>query len=599
MGIELMRSSMMRVSPIRASIGLALTLLVTTTACAYHDDRPGTVHLADPGACVAVDVAATPDTAPLLEHAASNFNGSADARARDGACTFVRVHSVDSPVALRQLEHGWPDSAELGPAPTLWVPGSTTWGELLNARLARSHRRAIAPNGAPFARSPLVVAMPAVMARALDYPRRPIAWTDLERLARDPRGWAAYGHREWGPFRIGKGNPNWSTTGLDEVVAVDASPSAAADAPVLESAVRYYGDTTAGYFENWRRIAAKSRARALTYLSAAITDERAVVAYNSGHQPDDVALTGAATRPALPLVAVYPEATIESDNPLIVLDAPWTTPAARQGARLFATFARGRATQQAVAAAGYRPVRGPVRADLLDAANGVDASARPTAVAPASPAMIEQALTRWQAARRHARVLFVFDESASMGDAADPTLDHGPTKLALARVALSSALPELAPGDEIGLRVFSTDLGPRANPAATKWRDVVPMGPLSQRRAALSRTIAALQPRKGSPLYVATHDAFDAVAARADTRAIDAVVVLTDGYDEDDNGISKDALLASLATKPDVSVFTVAFGGGADFDTLQKIADATDARVFDAREPKDLADLLPRALAGL
>ena len=288
----------------------------------------------------------------------------------------VRVQPVDSPVALRELAGNWPDATRLGPAPVAWVPGSTMWGELLNARLADRHRPPMAPNGTPFARSPLVVALPEDMAGALGASHRPIAWTDLEQLARDPRGWGAYGHPEWGAFRLGKGNPRWSTTGLDATVAIDASPGSAPGARHLEQSVVYYSDSTLPYFANWARLGKISPAQARRYLSAAITDERSVVAYNTGHAQDDEFVTGHATRPAVPLAAVYPnDATIESDNPIIVLDAPWSSPTASAGAQMFTSFALQRATQAKVAAAGFRPGSGALRADLLSRANGVDPTA--------------------------------------------------------------------------------------------------------------------------------------------------------------------------------------------------------------------------------
>jgi hypothetical protein len=111
---------------------------VIATACAYHDDTAA-VHLTDPGKCVPVDVAAGSDTAKLLEDAAARFNGSAAARLRDDTCVVVRVQPVDSPVALRELVGNWPDTDQLGPAPVAWVPGSTMWGELLNAQLANQY----------------------------------------------------------------------------------------------------------------------------------------------------------------------------------------------------------------------------------------------------------------------------------------------------------------------------------------------------------------------------------------------------------------------------------------------------------------------------
>ena len=105
------------------------------------------VPLDDPGRCVPVDIAATAETAALLADTASHFNGSSFARLPGGGCAFVRVETVDSPIAMRELTDNWPDSARLGPAPVAWVPGSTMWGELLNARLTDQHRRPMAKRG--------------------------------------------------------------------------------------------------------------------------------------------------------------------------------------------------------------------------------------------------------------------------------------------------------------------------------------------------------------------------------------------------------------------------------------------------------------------
>ena len=42
------------------------------------------------------------------------------------------------------------------------------------------------------------------MAEALGYPAQPVGWGDLAALAREPAGWAARGHPEWGQLRLGK-----------------------------------------------------------------------------------------------------------------------------------------------------------------------------------------------------------------------------------------------------------------------------------------------------------------------------------------------------------------------------------------------------------
>jgi Ca-activated chloride channel family protein len=570
----------------------ALTLVAA--ACGYTKPTPG-VHLANPGNCVPVDIAASPVTASLLNGAAAHFNGSHAAELTGGGCAFVRIETVDAPVALRELAGNWPDTVRLGPAPAAWVPGSTMWGQLLDARTGAKSEKPIAPDGVPFAVTPLVVAMPAPMAQALGYPHRAVSWSELAQLARDPRGWGAYGHSEWGPFRLGKANPNWSTAGLDQTIAADVSgPASRTAATSLEHSVIYYADTTQTYFDNWRRLAATSTKTALTYLSAAITDERSVVAYNRGHLQSDVALsTRGPAKVALPLVAVYPtDPTIESDNPVIVLDEPWSSAAKRAGARAFTKYLLEPATQATVVAAGYRPAHGTVRGAVPGAADGVDPTARPAAVAPGSPLVIEQALDRWQTDRRPANLLVLFDVSESMRDAAG---DGTATKMALAKTVLPTALDELAPRDDVGLRVFTTKL---KNPASPNWLDVVPSGPLATRRPALTKAIAALAPEQGSPLYAATRDAYDAVARTIKASRINGVVVVTDGYNEDDHDTDLGALLTHLARNPTVRVFTVAYGSDSDFTTLRRIAQATNAGIYNARNAVDLVEALPRALGN-
>ena len=167
--------------------------------------------------------------------------------------------------------------------------------------------------------TPLVIAMPKPMAEALGYPDKPIGFADIAELAKDPQGWAEFGHPEWGPFRLGKTNPNFSTSGLNFTVAEyyaatgktegltseDLSqPDVEQFATDVESAVVHYGDTTLTFLNNWYR--ADARGTALTYASAVAVEEKSVLDYNSGN-PDGVLAPGEVPRPPkVPLVAIYP-----------------------------------------------------------------------------------------------------------------------------------------------------------------------------------------------------------------------------------------------------------------------------------------------------
>jgi Ca-activated chloride channel homolog len=62
--------------------------------------------------------------------------------------------------------------------------------------------------------SPVVIAIWKPMAEALGWPDKPIGWADVLKLARDPKGWEALGHPEWGSFKFGHTHPEYSNSGL-------------------------------------------------------------------------------------------------------------------------------------------------------------------------------------------------------------------------------------------------------------------------------------------------------------------------------------------------------------------------------------------------
>ena len=100
--------------------------------------------------------------------------------------------------------------------PVVWSPASSLWGRLLNFEADRE----IAPReNEPIVRTPLVIAMWEPMARALGWPEKRVGFDDILRLARDERGWAAFGRPEFGPFKLVHTNPDFSTSGLSAVVA--------------------------------------------------------------------------------------------------------------------------------------------------------------------------------------------------------------------------------------------------------------------------------------------------------------------------------------------------------------------------------------------
>ena len=105
-------------------------------------------------------------------------------------------------------------------------------------------------------------------------------------------------------------------------------------------------------------------------------------------------------------------------------------------------------------------------------------------------------------------MLLVLDISGSMGD---PGGD-GRTKLDLAQEAAVSALDEFKDTDEVGLWVFSTDLG-GSDPNV---RELLPLAPIGEQRDALEEEIMLQFPTNGTPLYDATQQAYEAMVSTYD-----------------------------------------------------------------------------------
>jgi Ca-activated chloride channel family protein len=551
--------------------------------------------------CTTVDMAVSPEKVSLLTELAATFNKTKP----NGRCVDVRVARKSSGAAAQLLTDDWPDPEANGPQPVVWSPAASSWGAVVNQRRADAGRNAIAPADAKaFMLTPLVIAMPRPMATALGWPTTALGYSDLLALAQDPGGWASKGHPEWGPFRLGKTNPNFSTSALSATIAQyyaaagkvrDLSLEDVNNPEVekvqrgVESAVVHYGDTTLTFLNNLYR--ADSRGTGLTYVSAVAVEEKSVIDYNRG-DPDGILDPGEKPRPPrVPLVAIYPkEGTLFSDNPFFVLDAPWVSTQQKEAARAFEAFVQEPANQRKVLNFGFRPGNPTVPlAQPIVAANGVDPNQPQTTLGVPAPPVLVKLVEKWGELRKGARVLLVMDVSGSMGDEGG----NGETKLDLAKRAAISALDEFKSDDLVGLRVFSTQLRTQA---PTDYVDLVPVGPISSTREQLISKIGDLTPTNGTPLYTAAGAAYDDMKKEFDPARINAVLLLTDGQNEDPRNEDLDGLVRRLrsgsegaaAGTSSVRIFTIAYGADSDLPVLKRLAEATNGASYDAKDPKTI-----------
>ena len=607
--------------PIRRT---AAILLVTAMAAAGCSDDSGSDRgfdengnpVVDPGDCLVVDAAVSSEKIELLSQLAADFSGSDLAETDDGECIAVIVQSKASGGAAQLLDTGWDEGSE-GPRPVIWSPASSAWGTVLNQRYETSSREPIANDATPFMLTPLVIAMPRPMAEALGWPDESLGWSDVLGLARSDQGWADFGHPEWGPFRLGKTNPNFSTSGLSALIAqtyaaADKTSGLSAEdlrkpevigyGKDVESAVVHYGDTTLTFLNNWYR--ADQRGNPYAYVSAAAVEEKSVIDYNRGN-PDGVLDQGEEARPPrVPLVSIYPEeGTLYSDNPLIVLDAEWVSEEEKAAAAKFVEYVQLPENQEKVLEFGFRPGNPDVPVGApIDASNGVDPTQPQTLLEVPEPAVTVAVLDAWGAQRKSARVTLVVDVSGSMGQPGDE--QTGETKLDLAKRAAIEALDEFKDDDEVGLRIFSTDL----DDSGASFLDLVTAARVGDVRENLANRIRDLVPLNGTPLYEVAISTYQQLTDDYDPERINAMVLLSDGQNDDgnssDDGQQLETLLSRLsdsaegATSRPVRVFTIGYGADADLDILRRIADASNGAVYDASDPRSITKVFTAVVSN-
>jgi Ca-activated chloride channel family protein len=485
----------------------------------------------------------SPEKEALVKSLVERFN-------REDHGIFVDAKNVSSGEAETKIAAG-------RLKPDAWSPASSLWGRLLN----HDADQPWAPKDNPsLMRTPLVIAMWEPLARTLGWPRKEIGFADILRLALDDRGWAAYGKPQYGHFKLGHTNPDFSTSGLSAVAAeyyatagkkeglteADVTrPAVRSKIRAIERSIVHYGDTTLFFADQMLKDGA-------AYASAVAMEEATLVDFNRRRKPGSTKLVG-----------IYPaEGTFFSDNPYIALDAPW---AKKRAAVEFGNWLRRHIDAATAMRAGFRPGDPTKRLVApLDAAHGVDAAEPKHLLSLPEPAVLARLKSTWRADRKPANVELVVDVSGSMGDEG---------KLDRARTGLLVFLRQLSSHDRIGLVSFNDKVYP-----------LVPVQPFAQNQDALRRAIADLVPNGQTAVYDATGDGLRRVQGLGDPTRINAVVVLTDGEDTSSNADFESVrrLLASQANSEGnaVRVYTIAYGSDANSDELGALAAASGGKGF-------------------
>jgi Ca-activated chloride channel family protein len=504
-----------------------------------------------PEGAIAVSFAYSPEKEKLLEPLIERFND--ESREVDGKQVFVEGQVVSSGEAEQKIARGTLKTVA-------WSPASSLWGRLLNFEADRPY----APEENPsIVRTPLVIAMWEPMAQALGYPRKKLGFADILRLARSEAGWADFGRPQFGEFKLVHTNPDFSTSGLSAVVAEYYAATGKKEGLVerdvrssrarsivkdIERSIVHYGDTTLFIAEQMRKAGPG-------YASAVAMEEVTLLDFNKrrGGQPR--------------LVAIYPEeGTFYSDNPLIVLNAPWVDQRERAGAAEFQKFLAEEVDAELAGESGFRPADLKEKpSSAISRAAGADPSQPDRVLGLPEPRVLSAVKETWRADRKPANVLLVVDTSGSMIEE---------NRLERAKEGLETFLREVSPNDRVGLMSFSDEIRP-----------LVPIAPVRTNAQRLRGTIDSLIADGGTAFHDAAIRGLQEVQGLRDRERINAVVLLTDGEDTDSSATIDQAVQRMEAqgdTENRVRVFTIAYSAaaaGAE-EALERIAAGSGGQAY-------------------
>lgn len=274
-----------------------------------------------------------------------------------------------------------------------------------------------------------------------------------------------------------------------------------------------------------------------------------------------------------------PLAAVPADRPVPSLDYPYTV----------------------MPRSGERDLAQRLLAVLLDGkASLADHHLRPPSASVAVPDtdVADELLNQWAAINLSGRLSILMDVSGSMAQAVPGT---GLDRMGVTLAATEAGFGLVKPTTKVGLALFSTSLdGPRDH------KELLPMRTVAEHRAEGSldrlRAVRAI-PNGATGLYDSVAATYGKAREEWEPGRLNVVVVMTDGRNEDDDGIDLATLRAGLSARQDprrpLPLIAIGIGPDASLSELTTMAAVTGGRAFTAPDPTALPEIFYTALSGM
>jgi Ca-activated chloride channel family protein len=458
--------------------------------------------------------------------------------------------------------------------PVAWSPGVSSWVQDFDAKWQQQGGQPLrSADCRPTIYAPLGIAMWRPMAEALGWPNKPVGWKTIVDLAAAPEGWKAFGHPEWGRFKLGYPHPGYSNVGMLFMTAFVYGVKGKSDdlqpadvyAPEVEASMRTLAQSTSKYGTLSLDLL-DSMAEHAQFLDAVAAFENDTIQYNIDKKD----------KLRFPLAFIFPsEGIFWTDQPYCILDkADWVSPEQAEAAKLFLDYLLQPAQQALALKSFMRPLDTSVPLGApLDLDHGTDSRVKPGTVKslPIPSADLMRAVTDvFLITKRKATVLVVLDLSGSMeGD-----------KIRSGTTATANFLKRLQPDDMVGVMTFND-----------KVQMLSPLQKASAVAESLSQQVTNLIASGGTALYQSVCEAMktmgeakSAYEAAGENRLY-GIVLLSDGQNTGGGATENQMFTTCLpanAEAQSVRINTIAFGADADQATLKRIAEVTGGKMFKA-----------------
>ncbi|MDH6520560.1 hypothetical protein RKD46_007183 [Streptomyces pseudovenezuelae] len=524
---------------------------------------------------VRIEVAASPDVAPALRAAAARAHD--ENLTSDGRCVDISVTARESYKVRDTLAAG------KNPGAQVWVPDSDVW---LGQIAANTGATEVARVG-NVASSPVGMAMVPAAAKSLGWPKKTYGWLEL----------AGAGLRD-DSLRLGAADPARSASGLLALTQLSSAAGQAEDgatqaAAMMKTLSQRISDSDGQLVETLPRDASGTEQGNPKRNQALVLSEQAAFAYNS------------AAESAEGLDFFYPkDGSPRLDYPYALVDETRLSTDESRAAIRFMTYLRKPEQEQLLTDRGFRTSDDQVSASLVAKAGGkVPQPFSAAAGEPASATALQEALGTWTITVQSARITTVVDASSSMSETVPGT---GRSRMDVTRASLLQALATFTQEDEIGLWKFSTKLD-----GDKDYKILVPTDRLGDstatggtQRERLSAAFGGLEPVPGGAtgLYDTTLAAYKAATSSYAEGKFNALVVLTDGVNQDPGSISRGALISELEklsspARP-VPLIVIAVGPDADRAEAQQLAEATGGSGQQVNDPAQIHTVILKAIVA-